>query len=117
MTSRLLTLGGGWAEAPTCANALPESFPLFRGQVLTALFRATAKIGATGTVPSMAAEQDPAQRQNSKRLPEGDLAPAEQRRQQPIPEFQHDFAAEGNKQHDPQNCQRSNENHFLPGRS
>src|SRR5207249_5395153 len=47
------------------------------------------------TTPS--AEEDAAQRQKSKGLPEGDLAPAEQRRQQPIPKVQHYFAANGNK--------------------
>ena len=43
---------------------------------------------------SKSAEEDPAQRQKSKRLPEGDLAPAEERRQQPIPQLPHDLAAD-----------------------
>ena len=63
------------------------------------------------TTPS--AEEDAAQRQKSKGLPEGDLAPAEQRRQQPIPKVQHYFAANGNKYRDRQNRQRGNENPFL----
>ena len=36
---------------------------------------------------SESAEQDPAQRQNSERLPESNLAPAEERRQQPVPQL------------------------------
>src|SRR5207253_7334457 len=76
-------------EAPTFAHALPESVPLFRRHVLAALFHATAEIGAAGTVPPMSAEENPAQRQKSKRLPEGDLAPANQRGQQPIPQVHH----------------------------
>ena len=85
------------AEAEAFAHALPESFPLFRRHVLAALFHATAETGATGSVPSKSAEEDPAQRQKSKRLPEGDLAPAEERRQQPIPQVQHYFAADDGK--------------------
>src|SRR5450756_2079854 len=69
--SLLLALAGGWVEAATSAQALPESFPLLRGHVLRALgyalghalFHATAEIRATGTVPSTSAEEDPAQRQ------------------------------------------------------
>lgn len=95
--SLLLALAGGWAEAPTFAHALPESFPLFRRHVLTALLHATAEIGATGTVQSKSAEEDPAQQQNPKRLPEGNWAPAEELRQQPIPQLQHYFAADDDK--------------------
>src|SRR6266849_1238188 len=62
--SLLLALAGGWAEAPTCAHALPESFPLLgrhvRATLLHALLHATAYIGAARTVPSMSAEEDPA---------------------------------------------------------
>jgi hypothetical protein len=46
---------------------------------------------------SKSAEEDPAQRQDSKRLPEGNLAEAEERRQQPIPQLHHYFAADGDK--------------------
>jgi hypothetical protein len=45
----------------------------------------------------MSAEKDPAQHQKSKRLPEADLAEAEERWQQPIPQMQHDFAADEDK--------------------
>src|SRR3989442_13895163 len=74
----------GWAEAATFSHALPESLPLLRGHVL----------GARETVATKSAEENPAQRQNSKGLPEGNLAPAEERRQQPIPQLQHYFAAD-----------------------
>src|ERR1700676_795006 len=74
-----LVLAGGWAEAEAFAHALPESFPVFRRHVPAALVHAhaTAEIGAAGTVPSKSAEEDAAQGQKSKRLPESDLAPAE----------------------------------------
>ena len=60
-----------------------------------------------------AAEEDAAQRQKSQGLPEGDLAPAEQRRQQPIPQAQDYFAADEDKQDHRQDGQRSKENPFL----
>src|SRR6266852_7274946 len=112
MASLPLVLARRCTEAEAFAHALPESFPLFRGHVLAALFHATAEIGATGTVRSPSAEKDSAQHQDPKRLPEGDQAPAEERRQQPIPQMQHYFAADGDKQQDPQNRQRSNQNQF-----
>jgi len=108
-----LALAGGWAEAPTCAHGLPESFPLLRGRVLAALFHATAEIGAAGTVVSKSAEENPAQHQKSKCLPEGNLAPAEQRRQQPIPQVQHYFAADDGKEQYSQNRQWRYEKPFL----
>src|SRR5450756_2117900 len=69
--SLLLALAGGWVEAATSAQALPESFPRLRGHGLRALgyalghalFHATAEIRAAGAVPSTSAEEDPAQRQ------------------------------------------------------
>src|SRR5438105_1698902 len=79
MASLPLALAGGRDEAPTFPHPLPESFPLLRGHVLTALGhalgRATADIGAIETMTSKSAEEDPAQQQKPKPLPEGDLAP------------------------------------------
>ena len=63
------------------------------------------------TTPS--AEEDAAQRQKSKRLPEGDLAPAEERRQQPVPQMHHQFAADEDKNRDRQDRQWSHPNPFL----
>ena len=100
MASLPLVLAGGLAEAATFSHALPQSFPLLAGHVS----------GARETVASKSAEENPAQRQNSKGLPEGNLAPAEDRRQQPIPQFQHYFAADGDKQQEPADRQRSQEN-------
>jgi hypothetical protein len=40
-----------------------------------------------------ASEQNPAESQQSDSLPEGNLPPSEQRRQQPIPQVQYYFAA------------------------
>src|SRR5207245_5345472 len=110
LASSPLALAGGLAEAATGAHALPESFPLLWGDALTALGHATAEVRAAGTVESQSPEEDPAQRQNSNRLPESNLAPAEERRQQPIPQLQHHFAADGDKQQHRQNCQRSQKN-------
>src|SRR5947209_159582 len=115
--SLLLALARGCAEAPTRARALPKPFPLFRGHVSATLFHATTHIGASGTAPSQSAKEDSAQRQDSKRLPEGNLAPAEERRQQPIPQVLHYFAANKDKERHPQNCQRRHPNQFLPSRS
>jgi hypothetical protein len=42
----------------------------------------------------MSAKEDPAQRQKPQALPKGDLAPAEERRQQPIPQLHYQFAAD-----------------------
>src|SRR5580704_6618543 len=106
-----LALGGGRA-APTFAHPLPKSFPVLGGHVFTASFHAATEIGATVTVPSQSAKEHAAQHQDSQRLPEGNLSPSKERRQQPIPKVQHDFAANGDKCQHPQNRQRSNENHF-----
>jgi hypothetical protein len=46
-----------------------------------------------------ASEQNPAESQQSDSLPEGDLPPSEQRRQQPIPQMHHYFAANRNESH------------------
>src|ERR1700676_4375084 len=97
MASLPLALASGWTEAATSTHAFAESFALLRGHVLPALGHAPSGFGAMETSASKSAEEDPAERQNSKRLPEGNLAPAEERRQQPIPQLQHDFAAEGDK--------------------
>jgi hypothetical protein len=46
----------------------------------------------------MASEEYPAQRQNSNGLPEGKLAEAEERWQQPVPQVEYDFAADEDKE-------------------
>jgi hypothetical protein len=58
-------------------------------------------VSATTTKAS-ASEQNPAQSQQSDSLPEGNWPPSEQRRQQPVPEMQHDFAANSDENRDPQ---------------
>src|SRR5512146_2548209 len=102
ITSLSLALAGGWAEAPAPAPALPQPFPLLRGHAVPALGHADSVIGATGAVESKSAEEDPAQQQQPQRLPEADLAPPEERRQQPIPQVQHDFAADEDEYRHPQ---------------
>jgi hypothetical protein len=69
--------------------------------------------GAGEAAAAKSAEQDPAQRQDSKGLPEGDLAPAEDGGQQPIPQLHHYFAAEGDKQQESADRQRSQEKESL----
>src|SRR5439155_10718032 len=103
------TLAGGRTEAATSEHALPESFPLLGGHALPALGHATAEMRTTKTTASISAEADPTQRQKTQRLPEGDRAPAEERRQQPVPQEQHDFAADEGEQQHPQNRQGSDE--------
>jgi hypothetical protein len=52
------------------------------------------------------AEEDPAQREQAERLPEGDLAPAGDRRQQPIPEPHHHQAANEDERREAGNRER-----------
>src|SRR5207244_5136553 len=84
-----LALAGGCAEAATSPHALPESFPLLRRHVLHALFNAlgdaTTDTRAREAAASKSAEEDSTQRQKRKRLPEGNLPPAEKRRHHPVP--------------------------------
>src|SRR5438309_11082057 len=102
MTSLRLALGGGWIETAACAHAFPESFALFWRHAIPALAHAiddaigdaTADMRLMAAAESESAEQDPAERQHSKRLPEGQLTPTEEGRQQPIPQEPHDFAAD-----------------------
>jgi hypothetical protein len=56
----------------------------------------------------MATKEYPAQRKNSNGLPEGKLAPAEQRRQQPIPQAHYYFAADKDEERYAKNGQRRN---------
>ena len=59
------------------------------------------------------AEEDPAERQEAERLPERDPGPAEERRQQPVPQQPHDLAAEGDEQRDPEQDQRGEKDRFF----
>jgi hypothetical protein len=69
---------------------------------------AAAKVGTTGTVPSMTTEENPAQHQNSQPLPEGNLAPAEEHRQQPVPQVHDYFTADEDEKRYSQKRQRRN---------
>src|SRR5881398_2835854 len=77
--------------------ALASLFAFFRHHLLPPLGHSLSHLGthigtmrAANTKPP---EQDPAKQQQSKRLPERNLPPAEQRRQQPIPEMHHQLSA------------------------
>lgn len=68
ISSLPLALARGWIEAAAFAYALPESFPLLGRHGVPAIAHAigeaighaTADSGATGTVESKSAEEDPA---------------------------------------------------------
>jgi hypothetical protein len=62
---------------------------------------------------TQASEQNPAESQQSDSLPEGNLPPSEQRRQQPIPQMQHHFAANPREHHHPKDRQWSYPNQSL----
>ena len=105
-------LGSGWAEAEMFAHALAEAFAFFGGHAAAAVVHAIAEAVAAGTVPSETAEEDAAEREESHGLPEGDFAPAEERRQEPIPEVQDDLAANEDKEKHSHNREWNNEKHF-----
>src|SRR3984957_10216398 len=65
---------------PTLVHALLYSLPHIRARAMT-------------TVTTPASEQNPAESEQAAGLPEGDLPPSEERRQQPAPEMLHQFAA------------------------
>src|SRR5260370_20718424 len=108
----------GWRckAGATRAPTLPELLAVLGGHALPALvhalFDSPPNIGARRAMAAPSAKEDAAQRQKSQRLPEGDLAPAKERRQQPLPQIHHQFAADGDKYRDRQDRQRSNENPF-----
>jgi hypothetical protein len=60
---------------------------------------------AMTTKPS---EQNPAENQQSESLPEGNLPPSEQSRQQPVPQMEHQFAANHYESHDRYWCGHKN---------
>jgi len=105
-------LGSGWAEAEMFAHALAEAFAFFGGHAAAAVVHAIAEAVAAGTVPSETAEEDAAEREESHGLPEGDFAPTEEGRQEPIPEVQDDLAADENKEKHSHNREWNNEKHF-----
>src|SRR5579872_2148512 len=79
------------SEVVPFRHGVTEFFPLLRRHLLAASFPATS--GAVSMMmASKSAEQDPAQRQQSQRLPERKRPPSEQRRQQPVPQM-HDYLA------------------------
>ena len=104
-----LGLGSRGADAEMFEHALAEAFALFRGHAAAAVVHAITETVAAGTVPAESAEEDAAEREEAHGLPKGDLAPAEERRQEPVPEVQHDFAADKNKQQHAQNRQRNDQ--------
>src|SRR5215212_5153672 len=78
------------ADAATSTHAFLESLPLFSSQ--------PPPHTAAAAMKSEAADENPAQREQSNGLPERDLPRVEQRRQQPVPQRFHHFAAEEREQ-------------------
>ena len=106
IASLLLGIGGwrfkaGATRAPTLAELLAllgrHPLPALVHSLPNTLIDSPPNMGARSAVTTPTAEEDAAQRQKSQGLPEGELAPAEQRRQQPIPQVQHYFAADEDK--------------------
>src|SRR5260370_30719385 len=94
LSGLLLGIAGWRCKAgATRAPTLPELLAVLGGHALPALvhalFDSPPHMGAGRAMAAPSAEEDAAQRQKSQRLPEGDLAPAEERRHQPIPKAQH----------------------------
>ena len=114
--SVLLGLGGGGVGTKMFANvfadALAEAFALFGGHAAAAVVPLMTETVAAGTVPSKSAEKDAAKREKSNGLPERYFAPAEERRQKPVPEVQDDLAAGEDEEQHRENRQRNNEKHF-----
>src|SRR6266699_397745 len=75
------------------AEALAELLALLRRHPLPAFGHSPPKIGAMKATTANASEQNPAENQQSDSLPEGNLPPSEQHRQQPVPQMHHQFAA------------------------
>src|SRR6266545_375482 len=94
------------AESETVAYTLPEPFTLLGGHGIETL-------GPIATVASRSTDEDPAQCQQSQPLPERDLAPAENWRQQPVPQQLHDFAADETNQQYRRDSDRGHEEQFA----
>jgi hypothetical protein len=108
-----LGLGSWGADAEMFEHALAEAFALFGGHAAAAVVCAIPETVAAGTVPTKSAEEDAAEREESHGLPEGDLPPAEERRQQPVPQVQHDLATDEDKDQHSKNREWNNENQFY----
>src|SRR5260370_36865620 len=106
LSGLLLGLAGwrckaGATRAPTLAELVAlfgrHALPPFVHSLPDALIDSPPHMGARRAMAAPSAEEDAAQRQKSQRLPESDLAPAEERRQQPIPKWPHCFPPEEGK--------------------
>src|SRR5271168_227012 len=106
--SRLLALASR-TEPATPAHAFTEPLALLWRHALPTLAHASAKARAAEPSTTNAPEQDPGQCQNPNCLPERNQVPAEQPRQQPVPQTHHQLAAKECKQHDPHNRRRTHE--------
>src|SRR5215469_13337366 len=102
-----LSLAAGRAEAIAFIHRFPDPFPLLGRHIPTSSAE-TAAAGAARPAMPQSTKQNPAQRQQPQRLPEGKHSPAKQRWQQPVPEAHHHFATDESKHKDSNNRQRSN---------
>src|ERR1700735_5225532 len=96
-----------FGRAGATAKSLTGFFAFFGGHLLPPLGHSPAAVGTMRAAHTKAAEQNPAESQQADSLPEGNLAPSEQRRQQPVPQMHHECAADHDEKSDSQRGQKS----------
>src|SRR5437660_6499606 len=99
--------------AATYPQALAELLALLGRHSLPAFGDSPPKIGAMKATTTNPSEQKPAQSQQSDSLPEGNLPPYEQHREQPVPQMHHQFAANCDEDRHPYDRQWCYPNQFL----
>src|ERR1039458_9484534 len=80
-------------STPARAHILAELLALLGRHPFPALGHWPPPFGAIMAVTTKASEEHPAENQQSESLPEGNLPPSEQHRQQPVPQMHDHFAA------------------------
>ena len=93
-------------------HRLPKLLPLLRAHV-PAPSSEPAAAPPSGPAMMQPSKQNPAQQQQSQRLPETQHSPSAKRRQQPVPQVHDHFTAHENKQRNPNNCQRQRSTIFI----
>ncbi len=90
-------------SAPTTAEPLP-----FLRRHLLPFLPALPRSPVVRSMTAKAAKEHPAQDQEPERLPETDVRPAKQRRQQPVPQTHYDLPANRQKSRKRQRCRKEN---------
>ncbi len=81
-------LAGRWSEPVPLLHRSPKFLPLLGTHVPASPAPSAPAMPSRPPMPQ-SSEQNPAQRQQSQRLPEAQRPPAEERRQQPVPQVHH----------------------------